>query len=264
MTGYYKMARGWHDSEMFLDSAFDERSAWSWLISEARWQDGVVSVNGKPHPIKRGQVYASVRFMAEKFKWSKDRVTRFLKRAEQWGMISTDTRTGQNLITICNYSRYQDTKDDTKDSPVDTNKDAHKDSNKDKQEESKEGKEIYIHTAREAVLLWNEAAKRVGLPVCQSISESRLSKLAKRLDEVGGLQGWRDVLAIVEASDFLSGRKTDFRAGIDFLLRPSSLAKVMEGVYNNHTPVRKTAGQQREDDLFEATLNVVKQQRGIA
>lgn len=138
MSGYVKMSRGWLDDEMFADAAYSERDVFIWMICEARYEDGRVSVNGRPMPVSRGQFYASIRFMAEKFKWSKDRVTRHLKRLEAWGKIRTDTRTGQYLITVCNYSRYQDRKDTPKDSNKDGYEDGDKDTPKDKQEEIQE------------------------------------------------------------------------------------------------------------------------------
>lgn len=132
---FYKMERGWMESAMFKKSPFTDREAWCWMIEAARWQDGVVPVDGKPLSIKRGQLFVSVRFLASKFSWSKDRVNRFLKRLMRWSAITTDTATGQNLITICNYSKYQDTQVDDKDTNEDVTKDSNKDDPKDKVEE---------------------------------------------------------------------------------------------------------------------------------
>jgi hypothetical protein len=37
----------------------------------------------------------------------------------------------------------------------------------------------------------------------------------------------------VEASDFLAGRRTDWRADFDWILEPKHLTKILEGVYDN-------------------------------
>lgn len=110
MSGYVKMSRGWLDDEMFQDAPYSERDAWAWMICEANWQDGRVSVNGRPVTIKRGQFCSSFRFMSRKFKWSPNKVIRFIERLKEWGVIKTSTEHGENLITICNYSKYQDKK----------------------------------------------------------------------------------------------------------------------------------------------------------
>jgi hypothetical protein len=141
---FYKMYRGWQDSEMFSRAEYDDRAAWAWMVGEARWSDGFVSApNGSPVLVRRGQLYTSIRFMAEKFGWSKDRVARTLKRFERWGAIRAETATGQNLITICKYEEYQGGEDAPKDGVKDRVEDAPKDAPKDKQEEDqrKERKE---------------------------------------------------------------------------------------------------------------------------
>lgn len=129
------MERGWLDSEMFADAAYDERSAWAWMIGEARFSDGLTCIKGTPQATKRGQFYSSIRFMADKFGWSKDRVSRYLERLKKWGAICVETATGENLITVCNYEDYQGPKDAPKDAPKDGVGDAPKDAPKDKLEE---------------------------------------------------------------------------------------------------------------------------------
>ncbi|MDE2233470.1 MAG: hypothetical protein KGJ90_05165 [Patescibacteria group bacterium] len=96
------------DSEVFEKDIFTERLAWIWLIGEAAWKDCIINIGGKPIALKRGQVSYSIRFLAKKWGWSNDRVQRYIDKLLAWSMISTDTSTGQTIITICNYSKYQD------------------------------------------------------------------------------------------------------------------------------------------------------------
>lgn len=109
---FYKMERGWMDSPMFGDAPYTEREAWSWLVGAAVYEDSEFPINGKRIKLKRGQLSHSLRFMAEKFKWSKNKVQRFLDKLEEWDSIivknGTENGTGQNIITICNYNKYQD------------------------------------------------------------------------------------------------------------------------------------------------------------
>ena len=80
---------------------------------------------------------------------------------------------------------------------------------------------------------YNQLAERCGLPMAQTFSKPRIAALSERLKECGGLDGWRNALAKVEASDFLCGRKTDWRCDLDFLLQKKSFTRLMEGFYDN-------------------------------
>jgi hypothetical protein len=44
---------------------------------------------------------------------------------------------------------------------------------------------------------------------------------------------WRGVFRQVASSDFLCGRSNDFRANLEWLIRPENFAKVIEGNYAN-------------------------------
>lgn len=46
------------------------------------------------------------------------------------------------------------------------------------------------------------------------------------------LDWWRRYFSHVRGSPFLMGAKTDFQAGFDFLIKPDSFQKVLEGVYH--------------------------------
>lgn len=85
----------------------------------------------------------------------------------------------------------------------------------------------------EAFELWNETALNLGLPQAATLSPSRRRSLGCRLREAGGLDGWRKVLAEIGRSAFLLGRKDgcDFRADLDFVIKPTKFAKIMDGGY---------------------------------
>lgn len=84
----------------------------------------------------------------------------------------------------------------------------------------------------EAVALWNAMAGPCGLSVVQRVTDQRKASLRLRLEECGGLDGWRDALEIVRSTPFLRGvNKQKWKATFDFLLQPSSFLKVVEGGY---------------------------------
>lgn len=110
MTGFYRMQRGWVDHPVFGSpkrEPFDKRSAWAWLIDRAAWQSTRASINGRIVELQRGQLTASVRFLAETWGWSKSKVSDFCPALVRNNMITYTTRTGQMVITICNYDKYQ-------------------------------------------------------------------------------------------------------------------------------------------------------------
>jgi hypothetical protein len=107
--GVFAVDRGLFDHDCFADEPFTEREAWVWLISEASWRARVRRVGRVVVDLKRGQLAASLRFLADKWQWNKDAVDRYLARLRGRDMIATDSATGINVITICNYDVYQKT-----------------------------------------------------------------------------------------------------------------------------------------------------------
>lgn len=106
--GYFIMARGWMEhGTLKSDEPYSRREAWVWMVEQAFWAPGRVSINGKTVPIERGQFSHSYRFMATAWKWEIGRVQRFLARLKTDTMIGVSADTGQLVVTICNYDKYQ-------------------------------------------------------------------------------------------------------------------------------------------------------------
>lgn len=109
---FYKMHRGWMESDVFAKEPFTECQAWEWMISEAAWEPRQINLAGQPVQLHRGQFSHSLRYMAATFKWTLSKTRVFidkLKRFENCSIApATANRTAQHIITICNYSQYQD------------------------------------------------------------------------------------------------------------------------------------------------------------
>jgi uncharacterized protein YdaU (DUF1376 family) len=79
---------------------------------------------------------------------------------------------------------------------------------------------------------WNIAAQELGLPLAKSLTPERRRKLAARLRECGGLDGWIEALEKLENSPFCLGKNDrGWRADLDFMLQPKSFNRLREGAY---------------------------------
>ena len=96
----------WHklaDDPLWLEEPFTRGQAWVDLLLMACTQD-----SDRP-----GSVCCSLRYLSRRWKWSTDKVSRFLKRLEKDGTVYrtpyvTQNRTqNRTLLTIVKYRRYQ-------------------------------------------------------------------------------------------------------------------------------------------------------------
>ena len=110
-NGYLKLHRPLFDHALWQDRPFSRGQAWIDLIGLAAFTDHHVTPAVK---IKRGQVRTTTRYLCRRWGWGKGRVERFLRYLTDESMITLkQTRqrgTGGSLITIGNYSLYQDPK----------------------------------------------------------------------------------------------------------------------------------------------------------
>lgn len=117
--GWVKEHRSvWHHP-LFEGYEYSPREAWLWLIQEAAHEPTQKRVGQDIITLSRGQLTVSVRYLAERWKWSKSRVSRFLGVLKKRDMIGTEGGTAQSIITICNYSDYQ-----SREEPIGTPRDA--------------------------------------------------------------------------------------------------------------------------------------------
>ncbi len=105
---------------------------------------------------------------------------------------------------------------------------------------------------------WNRIAELHGLPRCQVLTTQRKAAMKARLKDCGGADGWADACRMVSESDFLTGKKTDWKASLDFMLQKKSFTKILEGAYSNHeAPTRPPKG---SGDYFSGLVAAVDAQ----
>jgi hypothetical protein len=96
------------DHPVFAGEAFSRHAAWVWMVEHAAWKPGRVAVgnSNKIISVERGQLCYSLRYMATAWRWDHSRVCRFIARVEREKLITCVADTGQTVITICDYDKF--------------------------------------------------------------------------------------------------------------------------------------------------------------
>jgi len=134
--GVFAVDRGVWEHPSFDNEPLTQREAWFWLIGEASFKGRTKRIGSVVLELQRGQVAASLRFLADKWQWSEPRVRRFLKRLKSDAMIDAATDAGITVITVCNYDKYQKVS-----LPRDAATDAHSDAGATQERRKLESKE---------------------------------------------------------------------------------------------------------------------------
>lgn len=94
------------------------------------------------------------------------------------------------------------------------------------------GKEEEETLAEKAFWNWNKCAEAAGLPEARNLTAERTAELEACLEE-HGMEGWVGALEKLLGSDFCQGgNDRGWRADIDWLMKPGSVEKCLEGKYD--------------------------------
>jgi hypothetical protein len=105
--GYVSIHRSIMDHWIWRDKPVSKGQAWVDLILLANYKAEKFSYKDKVVEGKRGSVYRSITYLAERWGWGRDKATRFLRQLEGDGMIVLNITTHQTIITIVHYGDYQ-------------------------------------------------------------------------------------------------------------------------------------------------------------
>lgn len=115
MSGFVTFHRAALEHPLFEGDA-SRLGAWFWMVGKACWKPTPFNIAGKMVTLERGQLCVSVRQLAEQWGWSKSAVDRFLTRLETETMIAREAGHGRLILSITNYSKYQDVNETDRDS----------------------------------------------------------------------------------------------------------------------------------------------------
>lgn len=186
---------------------FDRRSAWIDLLLMANHKDFKTLYKGKLVERKRGEVNTSTRYLADRWRWSRGRVNRFLELLEADEMVTLNSTTDGTTITIENWGKWQDmptANSTTDDTTHDTTGSTTGSTNDKKVKNNKKGKEdIYSdlpEPLKEALKDFEAMRKKIGKPLATPRAKKML------LNKLDGLAG-DDIdlkIRIIEQSIFHS------------------------------------------------------------
>lgn len=95
------------DHWVWQDRPVSKGQAWVDLIMLANYKSKKFSYKDSIIEGKRGTVYRSISYLAERWGWSRDKATRFLRQLEADGMVQMNATTHQTTISIVNYEVFQ-------------------------------------------------------------------------------------------------------------------------------------------------------------
>jgi hypothetical protein len=79
---------------------------------------------------------------------------------------------------------------------------------------------------------WNATAERIGLAPVRKLTPERRRKLQTRIHQ-NSIDDFTEAIAAIERSPFLRGENDrGWKANFDFLLQPTTFAKLTEGTYD--------------------------------
>ncbi len=254
MEYYIPISRRLFEHQLWCEERIYSRfEAWLDLIQSARFEDTKQLIGNRFIEVKRGQILASLRFLAGRWQWSTKKVNSFLDLLIQDKMIIKETpkETGQTVITICNYDKYNSQiiqeetekkqQGNTKETP---RKQQGNKVNKDKKENNiGDSDESLVcgasqpHTEHidysELVKFFNEETKGVFGTVRTPLSDSRKGMINARIKSYGK-KTFAGMIRKAYQSDFLKGQnKKGWTASFDWLIKPTNFEKVISGNYDN-------------------------------
>jgi len=105
--GWIRLHRKITENPLYFSEPFTRIGAWIDLILIANHKEGFIYVRGNRVVIGRGQVGMSQDHLAQRWKWSRGKVIRFLDELEKDNQIEQQKNRVTTLISIIKYNNYQ-------------------------------------------------------------------------------------------------------------------------------------------------------------
>lgn len=106
-SNWIKLDRSIREHWLWNGEKYSRGQAFIDLLLMAAYADHKVMSQGKTIDLKRGSLITSIRYLAERWSWSKDKVSNFLCCLEEDNIIKKTSDTKRTVIAIVNYGKYQ-------------------------------------------------------------------------------------------------------------------------------------------------------------
>lgn len=251
MSGYFKVEREFLDSDFWLSEPFTKAQAWVDLFGLANHAPGFFIKRGIHIQLERSQTGRSELTLAKRWKWSRNKVRRFLKWLENEGMIRIKGDNKTTVITICNYEAYQGYKslDDTpNDTPNDTPERHQKDTKRNTNKKKENVKNENNNYSDQIKLIIDYLNKRLGTEYKYSTKKTK-EVITARINE--GFKG-DDFKTVIE-NKIKDWKNTEHEK----YLRPSTLFGGKFEEYKNQK-ITKSIDQATDDGSEKAKREIEK------
>lgn len=108
MIGYIKVHRSLFEHELWTREQFTKGQAWIDLIGMANFSAKEILVKNTFVTVGRGEILTAERELASRWQWSTTKVRSYLKLLESAKMIAVKKAPQGTVISIENYSKFQD------------------------------------------------------------------------------------------------------------------------------------------------------------
>lgn len=267
-TGWIKLHRSMLEHHLWSKEPFSYAQAWIDLLLHANHKPARVCIKTTVIEVARGQQCRSELTLSKEWRWSRNKVRRFLKLLENDKMIAQHTTHLTSVISICNYESFQGcdtTHDTTHDTAGGTTVDTGTEQQSIHKQECKNNKNVRSeeikkenNSAGALVEVEKKTTSTPSVPNCpyekivdayhkncttlntvRILSDKRKKNLQARWRESPKHQSidfWEKFFDYVNQSDFLTGRNNNsdrlFKADFEWLINSSNFIKVIEGKYH--------------------------------
>lgn len=223
---------------------------WVALLCMATWKPSKILWQGKQREIPPGTVVFGIKELADRWGCSRSVLRKWLNYLHYTQRIVLESCSRGTLVTICNWTAYQSVDDEPcapSDSAVRTecapSVSGEPLSEEGKKEEGKKGEaDPRVPALPRLAEIWNLNCKTLAR--VKGCSSSRRKAAELRWKEMPDENHWAEVVTRIAASPFCTGRNDrGWKATFDFLVRPDTQHKALEGQYDakrsgiNVTPV---------------------------
>lgn len=121
--GWIKLYRQLTDNWIWNDP--DKFRAWIDILLMVNHEDREIEFNGHVITIHAGQKLTSLKKLADRWGWTRNRVDRFLGTLSETGMVTANRTPNGTVLTVVNWEVYQGERDSKRDSKRASNEATH-------------------------------------------------------------------------------------------------------------------------------------------